>query len=254
MAEPVRVRLSGLRKAFGPKKVLDGLDLTIEKGTSIVILGRSGMGKSVLLKHMVGLMAPDAGTVEIDGEDLWGSPSRKRNGLRSRFGMAFQEGALFDSMNVGENIAFPLRRLTKMTAADIRKRVAECLELVHLPGIESKLPSELSGGMRRRVGFARAIAHQPEILLFDEPTTGLDPIMTDALVRVIDELKRRLDPTMVTITHDLKVAFAIADRVALLNNGKIVADLPPKEFESSRDPLVAAFVRGDSQLDPDAVD
>jgi phospholipid/cholesterol/gamma-HCH transport system ATP-binding protein len=186
MSEPARVKLTGVKKSFGAKKVLDGLDLTIEKGTSIVVLGRSGMGKSVMLKHMVGLLEPDAGSVEIDGENFWKSSSTRRNELRRKFGMAFQEGALFDSMNVGENIAFPLRRHVKMSPKEVRERVAECLELVHLPGIESKLPSELSGGMRRRVGFARAIAHQPEILLFDEPTTGLDPIMTDALVRVIE--------------------------------------------------------------------
>ncbi len=251
---PPRIRLTGLEKAFGPKTVLSGLNLSIERGTSIVVLGRSGMGKSVLLKHIVGLLQPDAGSVEIDGEDLWKAGKRRRDEMRRRFGMAFQEGALFDSMTVGENISFPLKRHTKKTVKEIRDRVAECLELVHLPGIENKKPSELSGGMRRRVGFARAIALEPEILLFDEPTTGLDPIMTDALMRVIKELQKRLDPTAITITHDLKVAFSIADRVALLNKGRIVADLPPKEFEASNDPFVRAFVNGDSTLDPESQD
>ncbi len=160
--------------------------------------------------------------------------------------MSFQEGALFDSMSVGENIAFPLRRHTKMRRDEIARRVAECLELVQLPGIEAKRPAELAGGMRRRVGFARAIALSPSILLFDEPTTGLDPITSDALVRVIEGLRSRLSPTAVTITHDLEVAFRIADRVALLFGGKIRVDLPPEEFRRRAHPQVAAFVRGDS--------
>ncbi len=164
--------------------------------------------------------------------------------------MSFQEGALFDSMSVGENIAFPLVRHTKLSPEKIRARVAECLEMVQLPGLEPKRPSELSGGMRRRVGFARAIALSPSILLFDEPTTGLDPITTDVIVGVISALAKRLNPTTVTITHDLKSAFAIADRVALLHDGRIRVALPPKEFEASDDPYVAAFVRGDSRLEP----
>jgi phospholipid/cholesterol/gamma-HCH transport system ATP-binding protein len=165
--------------------------------------------------------------------------------------MSFQEGALFDSMSVGENIAFPLKRHTKMSPDEARARVAECLSLVRLPGIEAKRPSELSGGMRRRVGFARAIALKPEVLLFDEPTTGLDPITTDVLARVMIELRDRMNPTMVTITHDLKVAFALAERVALLGCGKILVDLPPREFEASDDPRVQAFVRGDGREDAD---
>ncbi|MHB8796958.1 MAG: ABC transporter ATP-binding protein [Thermoanaerobaculia bacterium] len=238
-----------MRKAFGPKVVLDGLDLTIAKGDSIVILGKSGIGKSVLLKHMIGLMAPDAGTVEVEGEDFWAGSRSRRDEMRRRFGMSFQEGALFDSMSVEENIGFALKRHTRMTPAEVRDRVEECLALVRLEGIEGKRPSELSGGMRRRVGFARAIALKPEILLFDEPTTGLDPITTDALARVMIRLRDRLNPTMVTITHDLKVAFAVAERVALLDAGRIQADLPPSEFEASDDPRVAAFVRGDGSED-----
>ncbi len=244
------IRLRGVTKAFGPKVVLDHLDLAVETGESLVLLGQSGIGKSVLLKHVVGLLKPDAGSIEIDGEDLWGVPGRERDVLRRKFGMSFQEGALFDSMSVGENIAFPLTRHTKKSKKEIADRVAECLELVRLPGIETKRPSELSGGMRRRVGFARAIALEPKILLFDEPTTGLDPITTDVLVKVIDDLRKRLDPTAITITHDLKVAFSIADRVGLLARGKIAVDLPPKEFEASSDPRIAAFVKGDSDLAP----
>ena len=245
------IRLTGLSKAFDGKVVLDRLDLTVAAGESIVVLGTSGTGKSVLLKHVIGLLQPDAGTVEISGEDFWKAPRMRRDRIRRKFGMSFQEGALFDSMSVGENIAFPLTRHTAKSPREIRERVTECLEMVRLPGIEAKRPSELSGGMRRRVGFARAIALAPEILLFDEPTTGLDPITTDVIMRVIEELGSRLNPTTVTITHDLKVAFAIADRVALLYGGKIALALPPEEFEKSDDPHAAAFVRGDSTLEPE---
>jgi len=219
-----------------------------------VILGKSGTGKSVLLKHMIGLMAPDEGTVEVEGEEFWAASLTRRDEIRRRFGMSFQEGALFDSMTVGENISFPLKRHTRMTPAEVRDRVAECLALVRLRGIEGKRPSELSGGMRRRVGFARAIALRPEVLLFDEPTTGLDPITTDVLTRVMIDVRDRMNPTMVTITHDLKVAFAVAERVALLDGGRILADLPPREFEASDQPRVAAFVRGDGSGDAESAD
>ena len=250
--EPPEIQLKGLRKSFGPKVVLDGLDLTIAKGESLVILGKSGTGKSVLLKHVIGLLTPDAGTVEVEGEDLWRATRSRRDEIRRRFGMSFQEGALFDSMTVGGNIAFPLKRHTRMTPDEVRARVAECLDLVRLRGIEGKRPSELSGGMRRRVGFARAIALKPEVLLFDEPTTGLDPITTDVLARVMVGLRDRLNPTMVTITHDLKVAFDLAERVALLEGGKILVDLPPREFEVSDDRRVSAFVRGDGSDDAES--
>lgn len=243
------IRVRGLSRSFGPKVVLKDLDLTVPRGESVVVVGKSGIGKSVLLKHVIGLLRPDAGTVEIDGQDLWTLPASGRDEVRRKFGMSFQEGALFDSMSVGENVAFPLRRHTRMTAKAVRERVAECLDLVEMPGIEAKRPSELSGGMRRRVGFARAIALKPEILLFDEPTTGLDPVTTDALVRVILGLRRTLSPTVVTITHEMKVAFSIADRVALLDGGRLRVELPAPEFEASTDPHVAAFVRGDSLLD-----
>lgn len=242
-----------MTKSFGGKRVLDALDLTVPKGESVVVLGKSGTGKSVLVKHVIGLLRPDAGSVEIDGRDIWSLAPRERDEVRRHFGMSFQEGALFDSMSVGENIAFPLARHTRKRPAEIRARVAECLELVRLPGIEAKRPSELSGGMRRRVGFARAIALDPAILLFDEPTTGLDPVTTDVIVRVIKELRERFHPTMVAITHDLKAAFEIADRIALLDSGKIRVDLPPDRFQASAEPRVAAFVRGDSALEEETV-
>jgi phospholipid/cholesterol/gamma-HCH transport system ATP-binding protein len=245
--------LSHVTKSFGGRKVLDELDLQVPKGESLVVLGKSGMGKSVLLKHVIGLLRPDSGTVEICGQNLWKVGGHKRDLVRRKFGMSFQEGALFDSMSVAENIAFGLRRHTKMSDAEVAARVAECLALVRLPGIETKRPSELSGGMRRRVGFARAIALKPEILLFDEPTTGLDAVTTDVLAKVILDLKQHLHPTMVTITHDLKVAFEIADRVGLLSGGKIRLEMPPAEFAKSDDPEVQAFVRGDSTLEKMAV-
>jgi len=235
-AETPAIRLRGVSKSFGEKKVLIGLDLEVRKGESLVLLGQSGIGKSVLLKHVIGLLKPDSGTVELYGKNLWAVPSRERDELRRKFGMSFQEGALFDSMSVGENIAFPLTRHTKKSKQEIADRVAECLDLVRLPGIEEKRPSELSGGMKRRVGFARAIALQPENLLF--------------VVKVIEEMRKRLKPAAITITHDLKVAFAIADRVGLLSDGKIYVEMAPKEFEQSKDPRVAAFVTGNSELAP----
>ena len=239
----VEIRLRGLRKAFGDKVVLDGLDLDVLEGESLVILGGSGTGKSVLLKHMIGLLRPDAGTVEVDGVDLASLDGPGLTAFRRRFGMAFQEGALFDSMTVEQNVAFALRR-AKWARARIRERVAECLEMVHLEGSERKMPAELSGGMRRRVGFARAIALEPRILLFDEPTTGLDPVIKAVIDELILELQQRLNPTTVTITHDLASAFRIADRVALLFRGRIVAAAPPEEFRALEDPRVQQFIRG----------
>jgi phospholipid/cholesterol/gamma-HCH transport system ATP-binding protein len=238
------IRLVDLSKRFGTNVVLDGLNLDIAEGESVVLIGPSGTGKSVLLKHIIGLLKPDSGQVLVDGTDLWSLSEHELNVFRRRFGMSFQEGALFDSMTVFENIAFPLRRQTKKTPAEIRERVAECLELVHLEGIETKKPAELSGGMRRRVGFARAIALEPQILLFDEPTTGLDPIMTDVIDSTIVEMRERLRSTSVTITHDMESASRIGDRIAMIYEGKIVADAAPAEFMKSENPLVRQFVEG----------
>jgi phospholipid/cholesterol/gamma-HCH transport system ATP-binding protein len=242
-AEP-KIRLAGVSKAFGTNVVLDGLDLEIPEGESVVLVGPSGTGKSVLLKHIIGLIRPDSGQVIVDGTDLWSLSERDLNVFRRRFGMSFQEGALFDSMTVYENIAFPLRRQTKKSPEEIRARVGECLELVHLEGIETKKPAELSGGMRRRVGFARAIALEPEILLFDEPTTGLDPIMTDVIDTTIVEMRERLRCTTVTITHDMESASKIGDRIAMIYGGKIIAEAAPAAFMKSENPLVRQFVEG----------
>ena len=240
----VKISLRGLKKAFGPKVVLDGLDLDIQEGESMVIIGGSGTGKSVLLKHIIGLLKPDAGTVLVDGVAIETLGNREITEFRRRFGMAFQEGALFDSMTVGENVAFPLRRLTKKSAAEIHERVEECLSMVRLEGVADRATSELSGGMRRRVGFARAIAQQPEILLFDEPTTGLDPITTAQINEVIKELNDQLKTTTVTITHDMEGAYTVGDRIAMLYKGKIIADAPPSEFKQLEDPRVQQFLHG----------
>jgi phospholipid/cholesterol/gamma-HCH transport system ATP-binding protein len=238
-----KIRLEQVSKAFDGKTVLDHLDLEIAEGDSVVVLGGSGTGKSVLLKHMIGLLRPDSGRVVVDGVDLSTLDERAITSFRRRFGMAFQEGALFDSMTVWENVAFPLRRAGRPRDR-IDARVAECLEMVHLEGAERKMPAELSGGMRRRVGFARAIALEPEILLFDEPTTGLDPVIKSVIDELILELQQNLRTTAVTITHDLGSAFRIADRVALLFRGRIVAYAPPDEFRALDDARVQQFIRG----------
>jgi phospholipid/cholesterol/gamma-HCH transport system ATP-binding protein len=242
-----KIRLRGVTKAFGAKQVLDGVDLDVASGESLVVIGASGTGKSVTLKHIIGLLKPDSGSVVVDGVAIESLGKRQLTEFRRRFGMAFQEGALFDSMNVFDNVAFPLRRLSKKSESEIRQRVEECLEMVRLRGLGPRDISELSGGMRRRVGFARAIAHEPEILLFDEPTTGLDPVTTALIGEVIRDLGERLSTTMVTITHDMQVAFRVADRVAMLDRGKIIAEAPPKEFEKLDDPRVQQFIHGSAE-------
>jgi phospholipid/cholesterol/gamma-HCH transport system ATP-binding protein len=245
-AEAPKLRAEKLVKSFGGKKVLDGCSFSVAAGESFVILGPSGTGKSVTLKHLIGLIRPDSGAVYVDGQSIWELSHTERTELRRRFGMSFQEGALFDSMSVAENVGFPLRRSGK-PANEVRRRVDECLEIVHLPDIAQKRPSELSGGMRRRVGFARAIALEPEILLFDEPNTGLDPIMTDIIDEVILEMRKSLDATIVTITHHIPSAKKIGDRLALLFGGKLLFEGTPDEFVSSRDPAVRQFVEGQAE-------
>ena len=247
MADTVKIRIHDLHKSFGSKVVLDGVNVDVAPAESLVVIGGSGTGKSVLLKHIIGLLRPDSGTVEVDGIAVETLGNRAITELRRKFGMAFQEGALFDSMTVWQNVAFPLQRLTRMSHGEINDRVEECLEMVRLEGVGEKLPAQLSGGMRRRVGFARAVAHQPEILLFDEPTTGLDPVTTALIDEVILDLSDRLKTTTITITHDMESAFRIGDRIAMLNRGKIIAEAPPAEFKRLDDPRVQQFIHGKAE-------
>ncbi|HEV7765135.1 MAG TPA: ABC transporter ATP-binding protein [Thermoanaerobaculia bacterium] len=241
------IELRNIDKSFGGRRVLRDMSIAVESGESLVIVGGSGSGKSVTLKHIIGLLRPDHGEVIVDGQDITKLKEMELNQVRRRFGMSFQEGALFDSMSVFDNIAFPLRRHTKMTEAEIRARVEECLDDVHLHNVERKRPSELSGGMRRRVGFARAISLKPEILLFDEPTTGLDPVISDVIADLIEEMDVKLGTTTVTITHDMKVAFKIADRVAMLYKGHIIEEGTPEKFQQTSNPIVRQFIEGRAQ-------
>jgi phospholipid/cholesterol/gamma-HCH transport system ATP-binding protein len=236
------IEIRGLHKSFGALKVLQGVDIQIPKGKTTVILGRSGVGKSVLLKHIIGLIRPDRGKIWIDGVDITLLGDTELNELRKKFGMLFQEAALFDSMNVGANVAFPLREHTKLRERDIREIVAQRLEQVGLPGLEEKMPAQLSGGMKRRVGLARALALDPEIVLFDEPTTGLDPPMAEAIEDLIIETQQRLEETFVVITHDINVAFHIAHKIAMLHEGRIIAEGSPRAFKRSSNPVVQAFM------------
>lgn len=238
--------ISNLHKSFGPKQVLKGVNLKIYDGESLVILGPSGCGKSVLLKHIIGLMRPEKGQVIIDGEDITKFNDQALDTLRMRMGMLFQSAALFDSLNVEENIAFGLRRHTHLSDTAIHHLVSEKLEMVGLPGTNYLMPSELSGGMRKRVGLARAIAMEPEIILYDEPTTGLDPIMTSAIDELHLSLKKRLGVTSIVVTHDLKSAYRVCDRIALHYGGEIVEIGTKEQIINSPNPLVQQFIHGNA--------
>ena len=241
------IQLRGVSKRLGGKQVLDGLDLDIPTGLTLVVLGRSGTGKSVLLKHIIGLMHPDRGTIEVDGEDIAQLNEAGLNRVRQRFGMLFQGAALFDSLTVGENIALPMREHTRLTDAEIRHRVAERLEWVGLKGVEAMKPSSLSGGMKKRVGLARAIAMDPAYILYDEPTTGLDPIMSDVINQLIRSLQKRIGVTSVVVTHDLHSAWTVGDRLALIHEGRVQFTGTPDEAKSSSDLLVRQFIEGRSE-------
>jgi phospholipid/cholesterol/gamma-HCH transport system ATP-binding protein len=238
------IEIVDLHKSFGKKQVLSGVNLTVEKGESMVVIGGSGSGKSVLVKQIIGILAPDAGTIRIDGIDITALHENALYEIRKKFGMLFQMAALFDSMTVWENVGFSLLRSKKMTPKEVRAIASEKLRLVGLVGVEEVMPSELSGGMRKRVGLARAIAHEPEILLYDEPTTGLDPIMADAINDLIIEMKQRLKVTSIAITHDMNSAYKIADRIAMLYEGKIVETGTPEEIKNTQNALVRQFVTG----------
>ena len=239
------IEVRQLKKSFGAQKILDGVDLRIESGESVVIIGRSGGGKSVLLKHIIALLQPDSGDVLIDGESIVKMNERQLLRIREKFGMVFQGAALFDSMSVAENVAFPLvRKKKKYTAAEIEKRVARALEVVDLPGTQKKNPAELSGGMRKRVGLARAIVYEPQILLYDEPTTGLDPIVSDSIDKLIIRVRDHLNVTSVVVTHDMRSARRVGNRVLMLHDKKIYANATPEALFASQDPIVRQFIDG----------
>ena len=241
------IQIRGLKKRLGNRNVLDGVDLDIPTGKTLVIMGRSGTGKSVLLKHIIGLMKPDAGTITVDGTQLVGLKERGLNEVRIRFGLLFQGGALFDSMTVGENVAVPLKEHTHMSKAEIEARVTERLEWVGLQAVEDVKPASLSGGMRKRVGLARAIVMDPAYILYDEPTTGLDPIMSDVINRLIRSMQTRMGVTGIVVTHDMNSAYHVGDILALLHDGKVVVTGTPDEARNTSDPMVRQFIEGTSE-------
>ncbi len=242
------IEVRQLYKRFGTLPVLEDVSFRIEKGESVVIIGRSGGGKSVLLKHIIGLLKPDSGSVLIDNEDIVPMNERELLHVRRKFGMLFQGAALFDSMSVADNIGFVFHREHSLAEAEIRSRVAEMLEMVDLPGTEEKNPSELSGGMRKRVGLARAIIYRPQIVLYDEPTTGLDPIVSDSIDHLILRVRDRLDVTTVVVTHDMRSAKRLGQRILMLHDRTIYATGTPDEIFQSKDPVVRQFIDGVSDL------
>ena len=238
------IEVRDLKKKFGAQQVLNGVSFRIEPGDSVVIIGGSGCGKSVLLKHLIGLIRPDSGEIIIDEDHLNEMDERRLLEVRRKFGMLFQSAALFDSLNVAQNISFVLRREKKLSDQEINERVEEVLEMVELPGTQKKKPSELSGGMRKRVGLARAIIYKPEILLYDEPTTGLDPVVSDSIDQLIIRVREKLKITTVVVTHDTRSMRRVGQRILMMLDGKIYAAGPPEEIFSSKDPVVHRFVNG----------
>lgn len=238
------IEVRDLSKRFGSHPILDRVSFRIEEGESVVIIGRSGGGKSVLLKHLIGLLTPDSGEVLIDGENIVAMNERELLRVRHKFGMLFQGAALFDSMTVAENVAFAFRRERALKESEIRHKVAEVLKMVDLAGAENKKPSELSGGMKKRVGLARAIIYKPEIVLYDEPTTGLDPIVSDSIDQLIARVRDQLEVTSVVVTHDMRSARRLGQRILMLHNKRIYATGTAEEIFHSEDPLVKRFIEG----------
>jgi len=246
LPEP-EIVIDAVHKSLGSRQVLRGVSLNVAAGESVAIIGRSGTGKSVLLKHVVGLMNPDAGTVRVDGVDVPSLGTKDLLELRKRMGMLFQGGALFDSMSIGENVGLPLREHTKVDETQVELVVKEKLHLVGLEGVQDLRPSSLSGGMKKRAALARALALNPKIMLYDEPTTGLDPITSDLINRLIRRLQERLGITSIAVTHDMKSAYHIADRIAMLHEGRIHAVGTPAEIQSTTDPAVRQFIEGSAE-------
>lgn len=240
-SEPL-IEFEGVQKSFGSKSIFDDLTLTVFRGETLTILGGSGTGKSVMLKLLLGLLRPESGTIRLAGQDLVPLTELELLPVRRRISMLFQGGALFDSISVGDNVAYPLRELLRLSESDIQERVADKLARVGLPGIEKMRTAELSGGMRKRVAIARAIAADPEVLLYDEPTTGLDPINTRRINELILSIQRELKVTSLVVTHDMASAFMVADRMAMLSERRIIATLPREEFRNSTDAMIRSFV------------
>jgi len=245
----LKIRLSNICKAFGEQVVLDNLNLTVEPNKITVIIGESGGGKSVLLKHIIGLIRPDAGSVYIDDVEISALNEKQLNDVRKNFGMLFQEAALFDSMTVGENVAFPIREHSRLSKEEINVIVEDKLRQVGLKQVTGKMPSELSGGMRKRVGLARALALNPKIILFDEPTTGLDPIRRDDIDRMIVKTQENTNATCLVISHDIESTFKIAHTVAMLYDGRIIEYGSPEKIKHSENPVVNNFIEGKSSSD-----
>jgi len=239
------IQLKGVSKSFGKNHVLRGLDLTVRCGESMVVIGGSGTGKSVLIKCVIGLLHHDRGEIYVDGQEISQLKEGQWNELRKKFGMLFQRDALFDSFSVWENVGFGLRRHTQLSDDKVKAIAVEKLRLVGLQNVENLMPSELSGGMRKRVSLARAIAMEPAILLYDEPTTGLDPIMSNVINELIVTMREKLDVTSIAITHDMNSAYRIADRIAMLYKGQIIEVGTPDDIKSSSNEIVQQFIRGE---------
>lgn len=252
MTEPF-IRFHGVKKAFGPKVVYRHLDLEIARGKAITIVGGSGVGKSVMLKMLIGILAPDAGTITFDGQEVTKMGAEELSVLRQRIAMLFQGGALFDSLDVRDNVAYGLEEhfRYKMSKKEIDDRVAWALELVGLPGVEAMWPADLSGGMKKRVALARAIAVKPEVVLYDEPTTGLDPINTARVNHLIIGLQEKLKITSIVVTHDMKSAFTVSDELAMVHGGRIIFEASVDEFRASKDPRVRNFIEGIAPVQED---
>jgi len=238
------IKLVDVYKSFGSKKVLQGFTLDVDEGETMVIIGYSGSGKSVAIKHIVGLLEPDKGTVFVDNKEVPKLSRPELYDLRSEVGYVFQFAALFDSMTIGDNVAMGLRKEHKMSEQEIQKRVSESLALVDLPGVESKMPAELSGGMRKRVGIARAIARRPKYILYDEPTTGLDPVTSAVIDQLMVRTREKLGVTSIVITHDMRSAYYVGSRIAMLYEGKVRQVGTVDEIKHTKDPIVCQFIEG----------
>jgi phospholipid/cholesterol/gamma-HCH transport system ATP-binding protein len=238
------IRIVDLHKAFGRKKVLQGVNLDLKQGETLAVIGQSGSGKSVLIKHIIGILRPDKGQIFVDGVEITSLKDDELHKITRRFGMLFQGVALFDSMTVAQNVSFGLERYTDFSKERIQELVAESLDKVGLKGCEGLMPQELSGGMRKRVGLARAIAYGPDIILYDEPSTGIDPIRADAINDLINMMKRDMNVSTIVITHDIVSAYKVADRIAMLYEGKIVEAAAPEEIRNSKNPVIQQFIHG----------